>query len=244
MARVVAHRGQCSNYPENTLPALKRAIACGAQAVEFDLQMSANRVPVVCHDVTLARTGGVEIDITQTRYEELRRYSVSEPHRLGDRFAAVRLPSLHEVVALLRLSPQVTAFVELKEESLTAFGVETFVAQVCHELAPIARQCVVIADSLEALLVVRRHMTMALGWIVHRWDSGDRTLARHHRLDYLVINHRYCADEHYNFATDPWQWVLYETCEPQLARTLLQRGAAWVESNDPCNLLQALGVEG
>jgi glycerophosphoryl diester phosphodiesterase len=46
---VVAHRGCPDTAPENTLPAFLRAAALGADAVELDVRLTSDRVPVVYH---------------------------------------------------------------------------------------------------------------------------------------------------------------------------------------------------
>ena len=53
---VIAHRGNSSAAPENTLPAFQSATALGVDLVEFDYHHSADGVPVVIHDATLDRT--------------------------------------------------------------------------------------------------------------------------------------------------------------------------------------------
>ena len=52
----LAHRGDWRHARENTLAAFRAALdnpAC--DGLEFDVRLSADGVPVVCHDVTLAR---------------------------------------------------------------------------------------------------------------------------------------------------------------------------------------------
>ena len=46
---IVAHRGVPSKAPENTIPAFERAIELGADAVELDVRLTRDRVPVVYH---------------------------------------------------------------------------------------------------------------------------------------------------------------------------------------------------
>ena len=237
MGEWVAHRGQSADFPENTLQSVRQAIACGATAVEFDLQMTADQVPVVCHDISLERTAGEAITIAETHYEELLRYRVGEAERLDGKFADVRLPALHEMVALLQQSPQVTAFVELKDESLAVFGIEPFVKRVGDALAPIAGRCVLIADSLDALLLSRKQFGFPIGWIVHRWDEGDQQLAQQHRVDFLVSSIEHCLHRSHDFAADPWEWMVYETQDPKTAATLFAQGIRYVESNDICAVL-------
>ena len=53
---VIAHRGNRAFAPENTVAAFAEAVALGADAVEFDVQLSRDGVPMVFHDSTLERT--------------------------------------------------------------------------------------------------------------------------------------------------------------------------------------------
>ncbi len=53
---VIAHRGYSAAAPENTLVALDRGLRASADAVEFDLHVTADGVPVLMHDTTLDRT--------------------------------------------------------------------------------------------------------------------------------------------------------------------------------------------
>ncbi|MBM3346722.1 MAG: glycerophosphodiester phosphodiesterase [Betaproteobacteria bacterium] len=54
--RVIAHRGGGRFAPENTLAAIRRGHAMGFRAVEFDVMLAADLVPVLIHDETLERT--------------------------------------------------------------------------------------------------------------------------------------------------------------------------------------------
>src|SRR5262245_59431253 len=56
---VIAHRGDSSRAPENTLEAGLAAHRGGADAWELDVQLSRDRVPVVIHDDSLLRTTDV-----------------------------------------------------------------------------------------------------------------------------------------------------------------------------------------
>ena len=55
----LAHRGDWRTAPENTLAAFAAALAVPAcDGLEFDVRVSADGVPVICHDATLERTHG------------------------------------------------------------------------------------------------------------------------------------------------------------------------------------------
>ncbi|MFI1682324.1 glycerophosphodiester phosphodiesterase [Streptomyces sp. NPDC020607] len=56
----VAHRGDPYRVRENTLPSLRSAFDRGADAVEIDVRLSGDGVPVLLHDPTLKRLWGYE----------------------------------------------------------------------------------------------------------------------------------------------------------------------------------------
>jgi glycerophosphoryl diester phosphodiesterase len=70
-AEIIAHRGFSAAAPENTLAALRAAIDAGADALEFDLQVTSDGEPVLFHDDTLERTTDAEGDIRAWSAAEL-----------------------------------------------------------------------------------------------------------------------------------------------------------------------------
>ncbi|NYV74806.1 glycerophosphodiester phosphodiesterase [Streptomyces sp. UH6] len=54
----VAHRGDPYRHRENTLPSLRSALERGADAVEVDVRLTRDGVPVLLHDHTLERLWG------------------------------------------------------------------------------------------------------------------------------------------------------------------------------------------
>lgn len=56
LPRWIAHRGGGALAPENTLAGIRLAARLGFRAVEFDVMLTADGVPVVIHDETLRRT--------------------------------------------------------------------------------------------------------------------------------------------------------------------------------------------
>ena len=53
---VIAHRGGGARAPENTIEAMRLGLAAGADALEFDVRLSADGEIVVIHDATVDRT--------------------------------------------------------------------------------------------------------------------------------------------------------------------------------------------
>lgn len=56
-ARLQAHRGVSSEYPENTLSAFRAAVQEGYDIVELDTKFTSDDMCVILHDRTLNRTG-------------------------------------------------------------------------------------------------------------------------------------------------------------------------------------------
>jgi glycerophosphoryl diester phosphodiesterase len=54
--KIIAHRGAGTLAPENTFAAMRRGLSCGFHAVEFDVRLSRDAIPVVMHDASLGRT--------------------------------------------------------------------------------------------------------------------------------------------------------------------------------------------
>src|SRR4026208_948606 len=68
---IIGHRGASAGAPENTMAAFRAAIAAGADGIEFDVRLSRDGVPVVIHDSTLRRTGGLPQRIADLTVSEL-----------------------------------------------------------------------------------------------------------------------------------------------------------------------------
>ena len=60
LPEIIAHRGNAAEFPENTLQALASAVELGVKHVEFDVQLTADKVPVLLHDADLERVAGRE----------------------------------------------------------------------------------------------------------------------------------------------------------------------------------------
>ena len=106
----VAHRGASAYAPENTVAAFDEAIRLGAKAVEFDVRLTADGLPVVLHDETVDRTTNGRGPVSGlSRFDLLRLDAGSWMH---PRFSGTRIPSLEE--ALLAIGPHAQPVLELK----------------------------------------------------------------------------------------------------------------------------------
>lgn len=72
--RIIAHRGGGLLAPENTLAALRYARNLGFAAVEFDVKLTTDGVPVLFHDETLERTTDGHGLVAETRFEVITQF--------------------------------------------------------------------------------------------------------------------------------------------------------------------------
>lgn len=106
--KLQAHRGVCTDAPENTMAAFRAAVAEGYDIIEFDPKFTADNIAVVLHDFTLNRTGRVagkplgeeKLDIRQTNFSALADIDVGE--WFDPRFAGERVPTLSQALAFMR----------------------------------------------------------------------------------------------------------------------------------------------
>lgn len=99
VAEIVAHRGFSARAPENTLAALAAAMEAGADAVEFDLQITSDGEPVVFHDDKLDRTTNGRGPIRAHSLEALRPLDAGS--WFGPDFAGEPVPPLGDALDLL-----------------------------------------------------------------------------------------------------------------------------------------------
>lgn len=138
-AMVVGHRGAAGLRPENTLPAVEAGLAAGADAVEVDVQLSADGVPVVYHDLRLkpALTRGPSGDwldepgpaVSSLTVDQLKRYDVGRlapGSDYADRYPdqrpvdGTRIPTLEQVLRAVKAAGDAEIWVELKTDPTRA----------------------------------------------------------------------------------------------------------------------------
>lgn len=105
--KVVAHRGASAEAPENTLAAVRRAIARDADTVEVDVQRTKDGALVLLHDTSLARTTNVRRVfprrspwlVSDFTLDEITRLDAGSWH--SEKFAGERIPTLEQLIDAL-----------------------------------------------------------------------------------------------------------------------------------------------
>lgn len=113
---VIAHRGDRAHAPENTMEALVRAVDLGADALEIDVRVSREGVPVLMHDETVDRTTSGRGRVRENTLAELRTLDASRGAS-GWSGGRAAVPTLEEVLDRFRGFPIV---IDVKELAVSA----------------------------------------------------------------------------------------------------------------------------
>lgn len=157
---IIAHRGASEAAPENTLAAFEKALADGAEGVEFDVQLAHDRVPVVFHDADLRRVAGRDFLISEMSSRELQKIDVGawfnreNPRRFEEKFAGETIPTLEQTLLFLK-NYEGIIYIELKCD----VGEEKALARaVCKtiENSELLPQIIVKSFNLDALPYVQK----------------------------------------------------------------------------------------
>lgn len=184
---LVAHRGGRGLFPENTLAAFRGAIAPGVDALELDVAVTADGVPVVSHDpclnpdiargpdgawlappgkpihaLTLAELGGFDVGRLRPGSAAAAQFPAQQP-RDGE-----RIPTLAQVFSLP--NPALRFYVELK----------TFPDRPGLTVSPEAMADLVVAAA-EAAGVAGRLVVQSFDWrSLHHLRRRHPAIARGH----------------------------------------------------------------
>lgn len=157
---LMAHRGNSSACPENTLAAFQRALDEGADILETDLHLTADGVFVCIHDATVDRTTDGSGPVADMSLDQLKFLSASYGR---PEFSAERVPTLAELAVILPSDAALA--LELKTDRFLE-------PQVCRALVDeldrtgIRDQSVILSFSLARIQAVQAIAPdIPIGWI-------------------------------------------------------------------------------
>ena len=94
MKKIIAHRGVFNNIdiPENSIKSFKEALKLNID-VEFDIQLTKDNVLVIFHDDNLKRMTGIDKNIQECNYDEIKNLKLLNTNEY--------IPTLDEVLKLI-----------------------------------------------------------------------------------------------------------------------------------------------
>jgi len=222
-----AHRGASGQAPENTLGALERAIALGADMAEVDLRLTADGRLALIHDATLERTTSGRGRVADHAMAELA--GLDAGSWLDAAWRDQRVPELGEALALargrLRLNPPL--------KSATAPG--EMLDELLRQLArhDMAAQCVVTSFDADLITELKaRAPQVAAGCILgpgappgRAFDGAGEVLSAEQSL----VDAAFCA----RAAAAGKAVHVWTVDEPVAMRRFIALGVAAVITNHP-----------
>ena len=114
---VIGHRGNAAHAPENTLESFAQAASLGVDALELDVRLTRDGVPVVIHDPSTARTTDRGGEVAALTLYEIRRadagawFSPDQGASFPYRGRGLTIPTFEEVLAAF---PDMPLLIEVK----------------------------------------------------------------------------------------------------------------------------------
>ncbi len=185
----VAHRGDPYRHRENTIDSLRSALQLGADAVEIDVRLTRDGVPVLLHDETLKRLWERDRPLTSLSSAEVQGLTAGGVPTLAEALAAtdgsrvlIDLPGGPPARAVRRIVDVVRAC-GAEERVYYCAGAQTMLAvRAAAPSAEIALTWTTLAPPRPALLDAVRPR-----WLNYRFGLVDRDLAaRVHRGGHLL----------------------------------------------------------
>lgn len=154
-----AHRGASAYAPENTLPAFELAAGMGADGIEFDVQITADRKLIIHHDLALGRTENATGKLRDWRFADLRALDVGAWFDI--RFAGTPMPTPEEVVEAV--GSRLLLNFELVSGTLRLEGVESLAVELFQRMNLFDRAMISSFNPLVLWAVRRMEPRIALG---------------------------------------------------------------------------------
>jgi len=234
--KIIAHRGDNKNFPENSYKGIEAALKAGARFVEFDIQMTADQQFIVHHDADLMRTAKQDVSIFEHGYDALRKFSIHESTRFNNAHYPTPISLLTDVLCLLDQYPQATAFVEIKTQSLKHWGKKTVMDALLPLLNPYESQCTVISFNSTVLHYTQQHSDLTTGWVVKYYTEESYKKADALQPEFLICDYKKLPHNKILWEGS-WKWMLYSIDNPEDAYLYTQLGIEFIETDDIQKLL-------
>lgn len=238
---VAAHRGDSYNCYENTMQAFQTAYDAGADMIETDVRLTADRQLVLFHDPRLGRTSDTTGPVKERTLEQLRQVNIGDAHN------PLQIPALEEFLAWA--APlDVLLNIELKEYKEP--GNEGDWEYCADETVRLVRKY-----GLEDRVVLNSFDAAVLDYIDRRYDHrfrlhGFYPYAGMKNVDRDPTEYLYCAciwgankkKEHFDFliAHGIEPWVGASVTSAEALKLSCEYGARLVTTNYPADTLEKL----
>jgi len=186
---IVAHRGDSSSAPENTLAAFRLAVLNNADAVELDARLTRDGEAIVFHDNRLERTTNGSGFVAEKSLVELKKLSAGE--WFNKKYSAEKVPTLAEVFGLVGGRAGINIEIKSEPGSLKA---RTLVSRCCDIVMEYRAESFVLISSFNPACIknVKALLpSVPTGLLYHPVRHAMKSpvaMARSSGADYLIMS--------------------------------------------------------
>lgn len=237
---VEGHRGYCAKYPENTMISYEAAMDLGVDAIEFDVWLTADKVPVLIHDGNCRRTCGVDVHVRDLTLEEVKKLSAHYEDKFGDQYKgqAVQIPTLEELLKkCAEKRPDILLGVEIKE--YTEENVDITVALL--KKYGVFEQCFFYAFNARIIKYLSEtYDARTMGYPDFQMQEFEDDSYSYYRELGLAL--KYVKSEIFPiYEAKKLPMHLYCADTEEDAKMCIEKGADLITANDPIPLMTLLG---
>jgi len=149
--KIIAHRGASFAAPENTLAAFRLALDEGADGVELDVRLTADKRIIALHDVTTARTSDMLMRADMSFYDQIRACDAGSWK--SSKFKDEHVPVLEEVFQMMPASKDV--FIEVK----CGKEIIPYLSELLQEYPGHVESAVVFSFSYDVCVEARKNLS-------------------------------------------------------------------------------------
>ncbi|MFC2086344.1 glycerophosphodiester phosphodiesterase [Bacteroidota bacterium] len=213
--KIIAHRGFSGIAPENTLIAFQKAIECGADYFELDVQKTKDDSIVVIHDVTVDRTSSNDMKgvVAEMTYGDLTAVKVGYSKKFSDKYKNEKIPTLRETLELSK--NKIKVCIEIK-----VLGVEKEVVKIVNKLG--VKDDVIIFSFYYPVIAKIRQLDKNIStlFLVNKADEMTIDYVKIIESDAIGVGSETKVSKEFletahNYGIEVWKWTVNDEDEMQ-----------------------------
>ena len=221
---LIGHRGAPVYAPENTLKSFQKAYECGAKAIEFDVRLTKDGVPIISHDKNLSRVAGVDYYVAKVDFDELRKISIN-----GE-----KIPTPEEVLEFAK--------------GRMAVDIEIKVVDAEKKVVDLLRKYDFIENSIvtsfipSVLAAVKKlEPKLKVGVLLSEWDDEYLDIANEVKAYAIVPYYKIISKELYEkIKGSGFKLIVWTVNDADDVLKMLSIGVDGIITDDPCKVIKLI----
>lgn len=173
---IIAHRGASKAAPEDSMSAIKKAVASGAGGIQLDVQLSYNGQPVLIHDSKIDRTSNGTGFVKDMTVEKLKEFDFGS--WFSEEFRGEKILTLTEALEYL-VEQDIRLYLEFKNTTEVYEGMEEKVLQILQDFRLVDRTIITSFNHYSVIKVKKLEPSMKVGilygfGLAYPWEYAIR----------------------------------------------------------------------